>query len=332
MIQVTESRQKQLQYVGITDEVLKFLSEQRPHFEAITDVVVDRLYDHIFEQSELAAIIHKHSTIERLKQTQRWYFMTMVDGKIDMEFIEKRLHIGRLHSRIGLTTDWYLGTYMTYLDLAIQSLQVAIPDQWMKVILSLSRMFNFDSQLVLEAYEEDEKIKVQTMDAEKHETLAKVNKAVAELAAMMLELSQSSQSIAEAANNTADLQHKAANNVDTLRIKIEEISEVGTLLREVSDQTHLLGLNASIEAAHAAEYGRGFGVVANEIRKLASHSNESLKEVQTKLKDISYVLQDVMRDSEQTSRLAKEQASSSQELKTFIDMIESVTHELNDLQ
>ncbi|MEX2460348.1 MAG: globin-coupled sensor protein [Paenibacillaceae bacterium] len=332
MIQVNENRRKQIAYTGITEDDLNYLKSQEVHFKAITDIVVDQLYDQIYDQPELAKIINEHSTIERLKVTQRWYFSTMVEGKIDHEFIEKRLHIGKLHSRIGLTTDWYLGTYMSYLNAAVLNFKQVTPDHWMQIVLSLSKMFNFDSQLVLEAYEQNEKLKIQNLSDERREILSKVNGVVQELVSMMVELSGSSQTVADSATLTAELQDKAHNRIELLRTKIDEINTVGSLLQEVSDQTHLLGLNAAIEAAHAGDYGRGFGVVADEIRKLASHSKESLKIITNKLKEIASVLSEVMQDSELTSRYAREQAASSQELIAFVNMIELVTNELENIE
>lgn len=332
MIQVDERRSKQLRYIGINEDDLSFLSEQKAHFEAITERVVDQLYSHIDNEPELAKIIKDNSPIERLKQTQRWYFMTMVDGKIDMDFIEKRLAIGKIHSRIGLTTDWYLGTYMVYLDIAVQNFQRIVPEDWMRIILALSKMFSFDSQLVLEAYEFDEKQKIQTLSDERQSTLGKINNVVQELASMMVELSGSSQSVADSATLTAELQDKAFTRIDLLRTKISEINTVGSLLQEVSDQTNLIGLNASIEAAHAGDYGRGFGVIAGEIRKLATHSKNSLIIIKEKLKEISIILSEVVLDSEQTSKYAREQAASSQELTAFVNMIETVTNELENIE
>ena len=331
MLCVDERRRQQLQYIGLTEEDLQYLSRQRPHFEAIADAVVDQLYGNIYDQPELARIIDGHSTVEKLKETQRWYFLTLTEGTIDTEFIERRLKIGRIHSQIGLTTDWYLGTYMLYLDIAVQHFRRVAPEEWMNIVLSLSKMFNFDSQLVLEVYEFEEKRKVQQLSEERKATLAKVNQAVQELAAMIVELSESSRSAADNAARAADVQERAYRKVDELHGKVEQIRDVGEMLRDISDQTHLLGLNAAIEAAHASEYGRGFGIVADEIRKLASRSKASLETIRGTLQNITEMLSEVKRDSETAAALARSQAASSQELTAFVGVLEHVTAELETM-
>jgi len=331
-IQLRGQRLQQVMYTGIRDEDLSLLQEQREMFKRITNHVVDELYERLMKEKELAALIERHSTLERLKETQRWYFESLTNGKIDEVFFERRLHIGRIHSRIGLTTNWYLGTYMLYLDIATSWLKKEAPERWPVIVLALSKLFNLDSQIVLEAYEEGEKGKLQQMVDHQEHLLYRVNAAVQELSTMIMELTASSKTMAHSALHTAELQRSSNEQVLALQEHVRAIGELGSAMKDVSDQTHLIGLNASIEAARAGEEGRGFAVVANEIRKLAASSKSSLDVIQTKLRDIDHALKNVRTGSDATLKLAEGQAASSKELAAFIQMIESVASELEKLQ
>lgn len=72
---------------------------------------------------------------------------------------------------------------------------------------------------------------------------------------------------------------QSAEHVLELRDKADKISEFSDVVAEIANQTHLLALNASIEAAHAGELGRGFQVVAGEIRKLSEESTNAVTEI-----------------------------------------------------
>ncbi|WP_442601551.1 protoglobin domain-containing protein [Paenibacillus sp. KN14-4R] len=333
MISITEQkRMQQLQYIGITNQDLQLLQEHEASFKKIVNAVVDQLYVKIIQNDELRVIIEKHSTLDRLKETQVWYYLSMTAGRIDDSFIEHRLHIGKIHSHIGLTTDWYLGTYMIYLDISITEFKKLLPEKWTSVIHSLTKMFNLDSQLVLEAYERDEKHKIQKIADQKQNMLSGISVAVQELASMMAELNESTHSIATTAMSTAESQDKANTLVTSLNDEVGHIHEMGDLMREISDQTHLLGLNAAIEAARAGVEGRGFEVVANEIRKLAKHSKKALTEIEDKLEMITSLLAQVQVESEGTANNARNQAAHSEELASFVEMIERVTSDLENLK
>ncbi len=83
----------------------------------------------------------------------------------------------------------------------------------------------------------------------------------------------------EAMQNVVGSIREVSNSINKLDESSKRISDIVSVISAISDQTNLLALNAAIEAARAGEYGRGFSVVAEEIRKLAEQSNISAKEI-----------------------------------------------------
>lgn len=123
-----------------------------------------------------------------------------------------------------------------------------------------------------------------------------------------------------------------------IKLKTDEASEnakktdeIVGMIKGIASQTNLLGLNASIEAARAGEMGKGFSVVAEEIRKLSDSSNESIGRIDTIIKNISKSVDDVNSNVDEANKVYGKQADAISEINTALDELKKTADMLENL-
>lgn len=125
---------------------------------------------------------------------------------------------------------------------------------------------------------------------EKTTQIAKLSQ---ELASALSVITEGIDHVNRTIRNVKDKNNKVLEDAKITVDKSKDTDEILSFVNNIASQTNLLGLNAAIESARAGEFGKGFGVVAQEIRKLSASSSESLKKIDDVLKTVTVSVSDI---------------------------------------
>lgn len=165
-------------------------------------------------------------------------------------------------------------------------------------------------------------------DKEKAEEIyrysAELHNSIEQAAEATEELASSSEELAATSEDTYNTASKAFEDV-------KSTTAILGIIKRVAKQTNLLGLNASIQASQAGEYGRGFSVVAEEVRKLAYESSNSVGNIAAMLSEFRASVELVLKNVEQSNIITKEQAKANQDITVMLDNLRSISKKLTGM-
>ncbi|QOY34094.1 sugar diacid recognition domain-containing protein [Anaerobacillus isosaccharinicus] len=163
---------------------------------------------------------------------------------------------------------------------------------------------------------------------ENKETLDHLTSTIESINGNLQEMLQKTEEVTTGAREVEKSTVKTQDTTEASIEKVKSMAEVINIIKQVSSQSKILGLNAGIEAARVGQAGLGFAVVAKEIRKLATESESSISHVSGILEEIQGIFQTIQEQVETNTAIIEEQTSSMFEMEHLIGVVEKAMTDL----
>ena len=227
---------------------------------------------------------------------------TILGGQILFEE-PKESEFKKTANKLGLNEDEYYNAAKEVKVIAEENIKSAA-----------SVLFAVANTLSNEGYQS---LKIKQMTSTLMETFEQISSATEELAASAMEVTEN--------------QSLLNNEIQNVQVLSNEINNILKYIKDIANQTNMLGLNAAIEAARAGNLGRGFGVVATEIRKLSESSKETTSSIADLIEKIQVSVDKTLQMSNNTLIITEQQSAAIEETNASVEEVTSFTTELDKL-
>ncbi len=327
----------------VTNEDLEYLRLTEDIFEQHINDLANRHYDMIMMIPEISAIMNQHSYYERYTKMVQKYFLELPKANLTKEYIMYRKKIGKVHSKIGLRDEWYIGSYMRAYEYLLPELirKFKSPKQLQCVLHALLKMITFDILVVISSTQEENDDKLiqsistvmeYVMGANKMIDLTKsVDQTMEEVTTVSAATEQLQAAIEQVTNNALDVSNYAEDVIQEakegqtiIERTLTDFLKITEEFKETKREIDQLIKNM----ANTSKVIEFINAIAEETNLLALNASIEAARAGEHGKGFDVVAQEVRKLAEQTKSSVNQISDTIHEMQSQSDI---VSHDVTDV-